>query len=138
MAKTGRPSKYTPELADEVCRRIAVDPITTVFADPKMPSRQTFYNWLLEHADFFDVSARARAIAAFRRLDKAEQDLDEADGETNIALLREKLQHARWTISKLWPRHYGDKVAHEVTGPGGRPLIDRVEVVLVDGRDGAE
>lgn len=87
----GRPSLYTPELRDEICRRLARGrTLRSVCSDDDMPDRQTIYNWLNQNIGlrkdetgnkvleegFFDHYTRAREIG----LDEiADETLDIAD-----------------------------------------------------------
>lgn len=139
-----RPTKMTPKLVDTICERLAVEPINRVFADPKLPTKQTYYNWIQKDAKFFDRSARARAIAALREMDEMEAKFDELEQReytgVEVQLLRERLHHHRWKVSKLLPKTYGDKVSHELTGADGGPVesLQRIEVVVVDPSEDAE
>lgn len=59
--KTGRPSKYTPEIAQEVFRRISTgEPLLQICKDERMPKRQTFYDWLASDDSLSVQFARAR------------------------------------------------------------------------------
>lgn len=59
--RTGRPTKYTDALADEICRRIAEgEMLMQIVRDEHMPERKTVYNWMNEHDDFY-TTTRARA-----------------------------------------------------------------------------
>ena len=45
--RTGRPTKYTDALADEICRRIAEgEMLMQIVRDEHMPERKTVYNWM--------------------------------------------------------------------------------------------
>ena len=59
----GRPSKYTPELADEICERLANgEPLARICRDERMPSVVTVWNWeQVENSTFSERVARARA-----------------------------------------------------------------------------
>jgi len=61
VKKTGRPSKYTPEIAQEVLNRISTgEPLLQICKDEKMPKRQTFYDWVAKHDSLSVQFARAR------------------------------------------------------------------------------
>jgi len=61
VKKTGRPSKYTPEVAQEVFRRISTgEPLLQICKDEHMPKRQTFYDWLARDDSLSVQFARAR------------------------------------------------------------------------------
>lgn len=59
--KIGRPSRYTEEIAQEICDRISRgEPLLQICEDERMPRRQTVYDWL-ERVDGLSVQfARAR------------------------------------------------------------------------------
>jgi hypothetical protein len=45
--KTGRPSRYTPEIAQEIFHRISTgEPLLQICKEDRMPHRQTVYDWL--------------------------------------------------------------------------------------------
>ena len=59
--KTGRPSSYVKEVADDICQLIAQgESLRKICERPGMPTRQTIFNWLDENKEFFDQYARAR------------------------------------------------------------------------------
>jgi len=61
VKKTGRPSKYTPEVAQEVFHRISTgEPLLQICKDEHMPKRQTFYDWLARDDSLSVQFARAR------------------------------------------------------------------------------
>ena len=61
VKKTGRPSKYTLEIAQEVFRRISTgEPLLQICKDEHMPQRQTFYDWLARDDSLSVQFTRAR------------------------------------------------------------------------------
>lgn len=63
--RTGRPTKYTDALADEICRRIAEgEMLMQIVRDEHMPERKTVYNWMNEHDGFLHNYARACEMSA--------------------------------------------------------------------------
>ena len=59
--KTGRPTKYTKELADKLCELLAEGKsINQISKMRGMPHRSTVWGWQDEHPEFFDKTARAR------------------------------------------------------------------------------
>jgi hypothetical protein len=138
----GRPTKFNAALGRKILERLCREPITKVFADPSLPSRQTFYNWLLNDPAFFDDSTRARAIAALRELDEAEDWMSKAEdkdaGEVNVSLLRERLQHCRWKVSKLLPKTYGERVTATIGTYELRDCTDEQLERIAAGEDPAK
>ena len=62
--KRGRPSVYTPQLADEICERLAAgESLRAICADPHMPDKHRVREWALDDRDGFSPRyARARQI----------------------------------------------------------------------------
>lgn len=142
----GRPSLYSEELAEEICRRIAGGrSLRSVCRDADMPDGATVCRWLAkeEHARFRDHYAHARELQADALFDEA---LEIADNGTNDWMLHndpdnpgyrlngEHVQRSRlrvdtrkWAAAKLAPKKYGDKIEQTLQGPGGSPLV--VEIV---------
>ena len=59
--KNGRPSKYTPELAAEICKRLGTgEPLLQICKDERMPERRTVYDWLERDPDLSAQFAHAR------------------------------------------------------------------------------
>lgn len=156
MAKTGRPSSYSVEIADEICERIALgESVRQICLLNDMPEERTFYRWLLNHDEFCQKYARAKEAQADRfneelteiaddgRNDWVERE-NQRTGSTFIALNEEAIARAKlrietrkWLMGKHKPKKYGDKITSEISGPDGGPV--QVEVVtrrIVDARTG--
>lgn len=141
----GRPSDYTQEIAAEICARLAGgEPLTKICRDDGMPNPATVYRWLIAHAEFSDMYARAREdqadtladeIIAIADEDPASVFSTEGHGPNEVDVQRvdgAAVQHQRlrvearkWIAAKLKPRKYGDKL--ELGGSRESPLT--VEIV---------
>ena len=138
--KTGRLTKYTVALANELCRRIAEgESLRAICKDEHQPSVRTIMNWLFdgEHKEFEQEYARARRVQAEMFAEEIIDIADDASGDTttgkdgepvtdreNIQRSRVRIDARKWIASKLLPRVYGDKIQH--TGEGGEELIIKV------------
>jgi hypothetical protein len=109
--KPGRPSLYTPELADEICRRYAEGaPISRICLDEGMPARSKIYEWAEKHEEFRDNLARARLHHADAIVDGNEQIEDGTMlGQIEPNAARVVLASRQWRASKFSPA-YSDKV----------------------------
>lgn len=109
--KLGRPTSYTKDKADEICKMLA-DGITlqTICTLPEMPDRQTVHNWMKSHPDFFDAYTYARQLQADTF---AEMVLSEAFNSHDAQIGRLRIDALKWTASKLAPKKYGDKIEVE-------------------------
>ena len=127
----GRPSIYTPELADLICKRVATNPVglpTICKMFPELPSYDTIRVWRWDKPGFSAKYAEAKRFQAELMAESIEDIIDETlqysyeDGEGVTRLDSGILGHARlrvdsrrWHASKLAPKIYGDKQQTEVT-----------------------
>jgi hypothetical protein len=117
---TGRPSDFTPAIADAICGRLAEgESLRAICADEAMPAQGAVFRWLGAHEAFRGQYARAREAQADAYADAVVQIADEA---TNAAIARLQVDARKWAASKLAPKKYGDKVVQEHTGVDGAPL----------------
>lgn len=112
MANIGRPSKYTEELANEICiRLIAGESLRQVCSDPEMPDRQTILNWAYDNDTFSAKYARARMLQADAQFDDMQAvEARVLDGELEPNAGRTVLNNMQWRLSKLSRGRYGDKL----------------------------
>ena len=120
----GRPTIYTPELATEICRRLAAgQSLRKACEDPELPAKGTVLRWLTDPSipvEFRDQYAQARAEQADLF---AEEIVEIADGEDRVdaegrliedavAVQRDKLRvdARKWAASKIAPKKYGHKM----------------------------
>lgn len=127
--KLGRPSKYTPELAREICIRMASgETLRQVCRDDHMPAASTVRGWVVDNVDgFSEHYARARVLLAEHWADEIVDISDDGtndwmekfDQEGNLGwkvngehVTRSKLrtENRKWLLSKALPKVYGDKL----------------------------
>ena len=109
----GRPSDYTPELAAEICDRLAGgEPLQAICSSSDaMPDPKTVRRWRDAHPEFRSMYARAREDAGDAWAERALAAAMKADPVT-AAAARVKFDALRWYASKLAPKTYGDKLQH--------------------------
>jgi hypothetical protein len=140
--KIGRPSKYTPELAAEICSRLSDgEPLRQICRDTHMPAWQKIYEWMARDKDLSGAIACAReqgadAIAeeAMAIIDAPPERVLTKNGEVidsgyvtwqrNRADLRLKL------LAKWHPKKYGDRVVH--AGDKENPLEIKTDLTIFD------
>lgn len=112
----GRPSSFTEELADEICKRLSLgETLRTIIAtSPHMPDRVTIYRWLESNENFRNQYTRARAEQADYY---AEQIVDEAMTSHDAQIGRLRVDALKWAASKMAPKKYGEKVEIETSQP---------------------
>jgi hypothetical protein len=136
----GRPSSYTPALADLICERLANgESLRAICTDAGMPAKSTVFKWLCENKAFSDQYARARETQADSLFDDiltiadtpvvGEKRKTLPDGKVEVST-GDMIEHRRlqvdarkWMAGKLAPKKYGEKITQEVTGADGAPLV---------------
>lgn len=119
MAKMGAPTKYTPQLANKICTLISTHAVglNTLIKKYDLPQRQTIFNWLNEHRDFFDNYMLAKEkqahVIADATLDVSLEiptyyDKDGIERIDHGMINRAKIQAdaLRWNAAILAPKHY--------------------------------
>lgn len=130
MAKMGRPTKYSNELADRICELISTSNkgLHSICKENEgFPKFSTIFKWLGE-ADkqyFIDNYARAREAQADFLKDEMFEIADDVSRDTIITVKGEivtelpntewisrsklRVDTRKWVASKLAPKKYGDK-----------------------------
>jgi hypothetical protein len=106
----GRPSSYTPELADEIAKRCVMKSLNAVCKADDMPAASTVYAWLIEHKEFSDKYARAREARAFRRAESVDGLMAKVRrGAIEPQAGRLLLDAIKWQTGKENGRVFGDR-----------------------------
>lgn len=128
----GRPSSYTPELAELICSQIADGhSLKDICLAKNMPSRETVRLWLLKDPIFLGMYARAREEQADHFADEIIEIADAAVGNPEeVQAARLRVDSRKWAASKMAPKKYGDKVTNEQVGPDGGPVR-----IVIEGDD---
>lgn len=131
----GRPSTFTQEIADEICRRLAQgEPLAQICRDDNMPAVRTVSDWKKASEAFSADFAHARE-EGFDQI--AADCLDIADETSNDTVYgesgarantewisRSKLRiETRLKLLAKWdPKRYGDKIDLNHGGQDGNPV----------------
>lgn len=144
----GRPTKYSEELAVDICVLIAEGkPLTKICKMNGMPSLATVYRWLSTDKKFQDMYARARDDQADTMADEITEIADQTpemepvlDKEGNVIEMRmhsayvqwqrNRVDARKWVAAKLKPRKYGDRQV--VAGDPEAPLEVKGNTILDD------
>lgn len=109
--KGGRPTIYTPELAQEICQRVADgESLLSISKDEKMPVRSTIHEWLLTRTEFSDKYNDAVNVRTENMFDELEKIADLPDEQESPMRSRLRVDTRKWYLSKVMPKKYGDKV----------------------------
>lgn len=124
MAKkpTGRPTKYTDQLANDICERLMNgESLASITRDDKMPARSSVHLWLANDKTFSDKYEVARQIQADTYADEMEDIA--RDEKLDVQRARLIVDTRKWVSSKLKPKKYGDKVDLTSDGEKIQPLL---------------
>jgi len=136
-----RPSSFTQEMADLICKRLADgESLRSICANDGFPAASTVFKWLSEKQPFSEQYARAREAQADHLAEQILQIADDGSNDTYptddgqavnhdvIARSRLRVDARKWLASKMAPKKYGDKVTQEHTGKDGGDIQHSVRV----------
>lgn len=108
VAKIGRPSAYSEDVAGAICMEImAGKSLRKICAMEGMPGTSTVFRWLDQYPDFRELYARAREVQADVLADEI---LEIADSDLDPNRARVMIDARKWLAGKLRPKKYGDRV----------------------------
>jgi len=127
MAKVGRPSKYTQELGAQICFELSQGKsLRTVCLNDWCPDGATIFRWLADNQTFREQYARAteeRTEAHSEMLLEIGDDAIEAAHESDpkaanavVSGFKLKADNIKWSMSKMKPKKYGDKIDMTTNG----------------------
>ena len=125
-AKPGRPTSFTPVLAERVCAKVMEGMgLERVGALKGFPATKTMYRWLGKEGPEYDVfrqnyarACEVRAGARFKKL--REWGERAAEGKMDPAAARAAADIEKWCLAREAPRKYGD--AMTLRGDKDNPL----------------
>ena len=132
----GRPTRYTPELAEAVCKKITEGmSLPRIGRLPGYPHSATICRWLAREGEQFDVFreqyARAREARADARFEKLRELGDKAAaGKIDSRAARVAADIEKWCLSREAPKKYGDALT--LKGDKDNPLHLRTSIDLSD------
>lgn len=128
----GRPTTYTREAADEICRRLAEGETLRAICRDMGLAIGTVLGWVRDDRDgFAERYARARDIGYEVMADEL---IDIADGGSDDWQRdRLRVDARKWLLAKALPKRFGDRMtlAGDETAPLGVVMLPEV-------RDGAD
>ena len=116
----GRPSSYTPEIADEIVERLANESLLKICEDAHMPERKTVWNWQQAHQDFDADCARARKLQAAGAEEKVRAIAEKCEaGEIDPKAAGVAISAHQWRAKVIDPKQYGDRIQNAITDADG-------------------
>ena len=115
--KIGRPTKYTPALADKICRHV-MDGLSlrSVVKQPSMPGLRSLFTWMLnKELGFSHQYAQAKEAQVEMKVDGI-LELAASATPKNAHVIRLQVDTLKWAAEKLLPKKYGDRRTVRVEG----------------------
>ena len=121
--KTGRPSKYTPELAAEICERLSNgEPLRQICRDNHMPAWQKIYEWMARDANLSGAIAKAREVGQdaiaediYRLMEAPPERIESEHGSRidsgYVQWIKAQADIKLKLLAKWNPKRYGDRLA---------------------------
>ncbi|QCE35653.1 hypothetical protein FAI40_10120 [Acetobacteraceae bacterium] len=131
-----RPTKYSPELVNQICTLIA-DGLTLTYicnSDNKYPDISTFWDWLNKYPEVSQTYARAREAQAEVLADQIIEEADKATQE-NANAVRIKVDARKWVAERASPKRWGNKQSVEHSGEI-QGNISKIEMIVIDPPNG--
>ena len=139
--KIGRPSKYTKEIAEDICNKLSEGiPLREICRQDGYPAWRTIYDWMRRDSDLSTAIAHARDlgydnlaeeclhIADNIMLGETVSESEDSNGKAVVTVSRgDLLGHRKLQIetrlkllAKFNPKKYGDSMTHK--GDAENPL----------------
>ena len=116
----GRPSSYTPEIAEIILQRLESESLEQICSDPDLPSRWSIYRWQDAHAQFATDCARARKRQAAACEEKVRAIAEKCEaGEINPKAAGVAISAHQWRAKVIDPKQYGDRIQNAITDADG-------------------
>lgn len=118
----GRPSEYSPEIADQICRWVGAGKSLNKYCQQFGMGVETIYRWLRTEDIFRERYSQAHLDRADLLADQVLDMLDELDPEDlsleKLALAKLKVETRKWMAAKLKPGRWGEQktVQHDHGG----------------------
>ena len=129
-----KPTSLTPELAVEICARLAAGrTVTDLAKDEAMPDPVLIYRWYQTYPEFRSAFQEALHIRGHTRFDQVNmivEGLIAGNITPNVAKTAGDL--LKWLCSKDNFESYGEKSQAQITGPNGTSLEVVMRGILSD------
>lgn len=113
-------AEWADDQIEEMLRRMGEgETITSIAADPRMPSVATMWRWEEAQDELGEKITRARERGYVTRAEKAVEKAQSADDPAKGRLA---FDADRWFLGKMCPKRFGDKQAIEHSGPDGKAI----------------
>ncbi len=117
----GRPTIYSPELTNEICRRLALgNSLRKVCEADDMPDMSVIFDWFRLYPEFTNQYAQAKEASAEADNEILEElgdlaiseakNVDPKSSNAVVSAYKLKADNMKWYMSKKKPKKYGEKL----------------------------
>jgi hypothetical protein len=123
---TGRPTKFTANLATEICERIALgESLRKICRDRHMPDLTTVIRWTYTNESFCNQYVHARERQADLYFDSL-LDLAESATEKDAHVVRLRVDTLKWILARMRPNAYSERLQIQKQEPPVETHEDRM------------
>lgn len=137
---TGRPTKYTQDIADLICEELASGlMLGQIIKKHNLPCRPTVHRWILENEYFRNKYASSRKLQADALVEEMMQIADNSSNDSfedeygNLKPNHEWINRSRlrvdvrkWHAARIAPKKYGDTPEDEPEAPKMTKELDEM------------
>jgi hypothetical protein len=118
----GRPSLYSPELAERICQLVSIGyTLKQIESVEDMPAERTILTWAATNAEFQQQYARTRDASADVFADRvANLAWMAEDGQTDPQAAKVAMDGYKWVAARRNPRKYSERM--QVSGLDEKPI----------------
>lgn len=124
----GRPTKYTEKLANDICELIGTGKsLRSIARQDDMPAMSTIFAWLRDIKEFteqYEKACKDRAEAQYEDLTEINEEAiqyaktNDFNVQAVMTAYKMKSDNMKWSMSKMIPKKYGDKLDMDHTTNG--------------------
>lgn len=127
-------STFSQALFDRICERMAEgESLRSICRAKDMPNKRTVLRWIEKNDKLAAQYSEAQNLRAEHYFDEI---IDIADSRADPQKTRVQIDARKWVLARMNPKKYGDRFTQELTGEGGGPLVQRIEIEIVDPAEG--
>jgi hypothetical protein len=121
----GRPTDYTPQIAEEICKWIAGGESLRAFCrQPNTPDFSTVTRWIVRHDEFRNQYVHARESAGYAHADGIVEIVEMLrSGELDPNTAKAMMDGLKWAAERMAPKAHSSRQEIDHTTNGEKMII---------------